>query len=68
MSDKMSDITLRLRFLGVFVTGSVVASNLSKLLDINELYEAIWWKVGFAIVIFLFVTFMDKLQPKLKGK
>ena len=34
----------------VFLSGVVVAINLSRLIPTNEAYDAQWWKIGLALI------------------
>ena len=38
-------------FIGIFVSGMVVANNLTVLIGINQDYNAAWWKIGLAVFI-----------------
>ena len=38
-------------FIGIFISGMVVAINLSVLIGGDPNYDAAWWKVGLAVFI-----------------
>ena len=47
----------------VFLSGAVVAINLSRLIPTNEAYDAQWWKIGLALV-FAAVNAVLALSPR----
>ena len=51
---------------GLFLSGVVVAINLTRLIEVDRNYEAAWWKVGAAgaIAVFCLVLSMGKRKAR----